>query len=305
MHFFLFLFSCVFGSSGDRTHWHQNCLKKCFREHCRSEQIYFPIYSFPFSSVPCPLKCKYDCIVEANTEIGKYWKNKHQFYGKWSFKHAYNCEEIASVIFSLGNGLFTIIGYSRSTSKKHNFTSKNAAYFSKLLKIHAILCSIVWLCSAQFHARDTLISERMDYFGAAAMIYYTLLISLSRNFQNLKNLFIYLLSTLYLFHVGIMTHRFDYGLNMKICVFIGLSSVLLWVRLYLVERRDHLFKLAALSIFSSALLALEILDFPPIWGYFDAHSLWHAATMPLPLFFYYFLHEDVAYLEYLEMLRRR
>ena len=109
-----------------------------------------------------------------------------------------NCEEIASVIFSLGNGLFTIIGYSRSTSRKHNFTSKNAAYFSKLLKIHAILCSIVWLCSAQFHARDTLVSERMDYFGAAAMIYYTLLISLCRNFQNLKNLFIYLLSTLYL-----------------------------------------------------------------------------------------------------------
>ena len=81
---------------------------------------------------------------------------------------------------------------------------------------------------------------------------------------------------LFRFHVGIMSHRFDYGLNMKVCVFIGLSSVLLWVRLYLVERRDHLFKLAALSIFSSALLALEILDFPPIWGYFDAHALWHA-----------------------------
>ena len=89
------------------------------------------------------------------------------------------------------------------------------------------------------------------------------------------------------FHVGIMTHRFDYGLNMKICVLIGLSSVLLWVRLYLVERRDHLFKLAALSIFSSALLALEILDFPPIWGYFDAHSLWHAGKV-LHFSFIYF-----------------
>ena len=75
-----------------------------------------------------------------------------------------------------------------------------------------------------------------------------------------------------------MIQHFDYGLNMQICVVIGLSSVLLWVRLYLVERREHLFRLAALSIFSSALLALEILDFPPIWGYFDAHSLWHAGS---------------------------
>jgi len=62
---------------------------------------------------------------------------------------------------------------------------------------------------------------------------------------------------------------------MQICVIVGLASVVLWVRLYLIEREMHLFRLAALSVGSSALVALEILDFPPIYGLIDAHALWH------------------------------
>lgn len=63
---------------------------------------------------------------------------------------------------------------------------------------------------------------------------------------------------------------------MQICIIVGLASVVLWVRVYLIEREKHLFRVALLSIGSSALLGLEILDFPPICGLFDAHSLWHA-----------------------------
>lgn len=48
-----------------------------------------------------------------------------------------------------------------------------------------------------------------------------------------------------------------------------------WVRIFLIEREKHLFRIAALTIFTSALLLLEVFDFPPIWGVFDAHSIWH------------------------------
>ena len=45
----------------------------------------------------------------------------------------------------------------------------------------------VWLFSAQFHARDTLVAERLDYFGAALMLYLTLYLTLWRNFPTYKN----------------------------------------------------------------------------------------------------------------------
>lgn len=34
---------------------------------------------------------------------------------------------------------------------------------------------------------------------------------------------------------------------------------------------------------------LEIFDFPPVWGVFDAHAAWHAATVPVTLLLYRFL----------------
>jgi hypothetical protein len=37
---------------------------------------------------------------------------------------------------------------------------------------------------------------------------------------------------------------------------------------------------------------MEIFDFPPIYGMFDAHSLWHACTVPLGFYWYIFLQED-------------
>jgi len=37
---------------------------------------------------------------------------------------------------------------------------------------------------------------------------------------------------------------------------------------------------------------LKVLDFPPLWGILDAHSLWHAATIPLGPWWYYFWELD-------------
>jgi hypothetical protein len=33
-------------------------------------------------------------------------------------------------------------------------------------------------------------------------------------------------------------------------------------------------------------ITLQLLDFPPFWWTFDAHSLWHLSTVPLPLMWY-------------------
>jgi hypothetical protein len=39
---------------------------------------------------------------------------------------------------------------------------------------------------------------------------------------------------------------------------------------------------------------MEIFDFPPFFGLFDAHSLWHACTVPLGFFWYQFLRVDAS-----------
>jgi hypothetical protein len=44
-----------------------------------------------------------------------------------------------------------------------------------------------------------------------------------------------------------------------------------------------------------AALLLELFDFPPIWGIFDAHSLWHATTAPLAKTLWDFHIEDALF----------
>lgn len=44
---------------------------------------------------------------------------------------------------------------------------------------------------------------------------------------------------------------------------------------------------AAVYVTLTVLVAsLEVFDFPPLMWTFDAHSLWHLATIPLPYFIY-------------------
>lgn len=41
--------------------------------------------------------------------------------------------------------------------------------------------------------------------------------------------------------------------------------------------------------------ALEIYDFPPYGGYFDAHSIWHLATVPLTILLWSFIRDDAEF----------
>lgn len=47
-----------------------------------------------------------------------------------------------------------------------------------------------------------------------------------------------------------------------------------------------------MQVLVNVAMLLEVLDFPPILGVLDAHSLWHAATAPLAYLFYSFIECD-------------
>jgi len=52
-------------------------------------------------------------------------------------------------------------------------------------------------------------------------------------------------------------------------------------------KKRHIICLLCQILFIFA-ASLEIFDFPPFWGILDAHSLWHAATVPLGFMWYHF-----------------
>lgn len=286
---FLALFYAVVvvieSSPGDRSSWYRSCFAKCASDNCGGDSS-LPTYSFPLSPLPCSLSCKSTCIESSDKTIREKWNKTVQFFGKWPFRRIGNCEELASCVFSVGNLMFTIAGFIRA---KRRYPTVN----DKILLFHAVVCSTGWLFSAQFHARETSLSERMDYLGAAAIVYSTLFISLVRNFERFQSQFGITVFWCYCYHVYHMAGKIDYGLNMKICVLLGILSVALWVRVYLVERSEALFKVTLVSIASSLLLGLEILDFTPLYRIFDAHSLWHCGTMPVPWLLYPALMEDL------------
>jgi hypothetical protein len=167
------------GSPGDRSSWYRSCFAKCISENCDGVSE-LPAYSFPLTPLPCPLKCKANCIETTRQIIDQKWNKQVQFFGKWPFRRLGNCEELASCVFSVGNLVFTIAGYLKA---KRMFSTTN----DKVLLFHAFVCSFGWIMSAQFHARETKTSEKLDYFGALAIVYATLFLSLSRNFGRRSN----------------------------------------------------------------------------------------------------------------------
>ncbi|KAH0874395.1 hypothetical protein HID58_071757 [Brassica napus] len=42
-------------------------------------------------------------------------------------------------------------------------------------------------------------------------------------------------------------------------------------------------------------MLLEIYDFPSYGGYFDAHSIWHLATVPLTILWWSFIRDDAEF----------
>lgn len=59
-------------------------------------------------------------------------------------------------------------------------------------------------------------------------------------------------------------------------------------------RTKHLARLKLWTVVFCAALAmlLEIFDFPPLWGVFDAHAVWHATTLPITYIWWSFIKDD-------------
>lgn len=79
---------------------------------------------------------------------------------------------------------------------------------------------------------------------------------------------------------------------MKVCAAMVIAQLVLWGVWAVVSRHPARWKLLTVVVGGSLGMLLEILDFPPLWGFVDAHALWHATTIPLTYLLWSFVRDD-------------
>ncbi|KAF2604930.1 hypothetical protein F2Q70_00028497 [Brassica cretica] len=119
-----------------------------------------------------------------------------------------------------------------------------------------------WFWSAVFHIRDIDITKRLDFSSAIAVLGFSLIVSILRTFD-----------------VQLEAAR----VMVSAPVLALVTPHVLYINFY------------ELDYASDLAMLLEIYDFPPYGGYFDAHSIWHLATVLLTILWWSFIRDDAEF----------
>ncbi|XP_072343797.1 post-GPI attachment to proteins factor 3 isoform X1 [Scyliorhinus torazame] len=289
-------------SQGDREPHYRNCVRLCERQNCTGPALRAfgkiqPLHMLA-TGWRCADDCKYNCMWAT---VGLYIKEGHkvpQFHGKWPFYRFLFFQEPASAAASMLNGLANYVMLNRYRA---------AVPFQSPMYRTCISFAMVtlnaWVWSTVFHTRDTLLTEKMDYFCASSVMLYSIYLCCVRTLGLTRpwtaSLFGALLIVLFGCHVWYLTYvHFDYGYNMAANILIGLINVLWWLCwcLWNRARLPYVWKCMIVVGLLHGLALLELLDFPPWLWVFDAHAVWHFSTIPVPFLFYSFLIDDSLHL---------
>lgn len=303
--YFLLSISKAGASTGDLSKTFQAYFRQCQNELCTSsykakEFEKLQPYHLQYLGWDCIEECKYNCMWQTVEDFQQQNLRVPQFYGKWPFLRIMGMQEPASVLFSLLNGLghlYMIMKFRRKVPR--NAPMYYAWHIYSLIAMHA------WFWSTIFHGRDTVFTEKMDYFAAVSlnlsgilMISWRSLGLLNNGDRDLRVILtsVAVLSVIFWRHVNYLNglKRFDYGYNMKFNLFVGLINSVWWIGWCManIRRKPYLKNPIICIIAANLLLLLELLDFPPVMWTLDAHSLWHAGTIPLIFIWYKYVIPD-------------
>lgn len=296
------LLSCLVtqtaASWGDQSSYYQMCVQHCSRQTCSSQpslSAWSEARSVPerLLGITCLEDCRYSCMWETVDEMEKRHGLVPQFHGKWPFHRVLGLQEPASVLFSVLNllsNLGMVIWFMGTVPS--NCSMYRCWLFYSFTAINA------WVWSTVFHARDTDLTEMLDYFSAFATVLASLLVCCIRivGTDNMKAVIISALCVAFFSHhvFNMAFVRFDYGHNMKVNVSVGVLNGLGWLGWAYTHYQDgpHVRKGVLTIIILSLSVLLELVEFSPWWWMVDSHALWHLATFPLPLLWYRFAAGD-------------
>lgn len=203
-------------------------------------------------------------------------------------------QEPFSVLFSLFNFLAHYNGLSKITGNL-----PESYPLRKYYMILAYLGFATWIFSAIFHMRDFLFTEQLDYFAAGASVLYGLYYAPIRIFRldrggrrgSVLRAWTLLCVLCYIAHVTYLKwFKWDYGYNMTANVVVGIMQHTMWswfsFNKYKSSKRSWAAWPGLVVAWLLLAMSLEVLDFPPLWGSVDAHSLWHLGTVGPTILWY-------------------
>ncbi|KAJ9588908.1 hypothetical protein L9F63_017786, partial [Diploptera punctata] len=296
----------------DRSPYYQTCLEKCTTANCTKDGMNFqsvlpaqPFY-LKLTKWTCRDECSYNCMWKTvDAFINRNW-NVPQFHGKWPFVRIFGIQEPASVLFSIFNFAAHLMML-REFRKQVRKTSP--MYW--LWTFYNVICLNCWFWSTIFHTRDTLFTEKMDYFSAFSTVlfsFYAMVIRLLNEKSKFLTVVLSLICLVFfVFHVTYLSYvNFDYGYNMQANIAVGFANAMGWFIwcYYYRKTQPYVWRCALFVSLIGLCMLLEIIDFPPILWLIDAHALWHLATSGLPFLFYRFLIDDCKFLRNEKELKR-
>jgi len=248
----------------------------------------------------CTGECRYQCMLQEESSRDAS-ADPIKYHGKWPFLRILNIQEPASVGFSILNLLVHFQGLSSFLVLlyyKLPLRPKGPYYeYVGLWTIFGLLSMNSWIWSSVFHSRDVKLTESLDYSSAVALLGYSLILAIIRTGSlRIEAARVMVAAPIIAFvttHILYLNlYKFDYGLNMIVCVVIGVLQLIIWAVWGLVTKHPARYKLWTVILATALAMLLEIFDFPPVWGIFDAHSIWHAATLPITYLWWSFIKDD-------------
>ncbi|XP_038686138.1 post-GPI attachment to proteins factor 3-like isoform X2 [Tripterygium wilfordii] len=284
--------------------------EKCF-QHCKFSSDGKPVDGPWYLQEPLYLKwkqwnchsdCCYHCMLAREEERTQAGHKPLKYHGKWPFQRVYGIQEPVSVALSALNlaiqfhgwvSFFILIYY-----KLPLRPNKKTYYeYTGLWHIYGLLSMNAMFWSAVFHCRDVELTGKLDYSSAVALIGFSLILAILRAFhvrdEAARVMIAAPLIAFVTTHILYLNfYQLDYGLNMKVCMAMSIAQLLIWAFLAGLSYHPSRWKLLATVVGGSLAMLLEICDFPPYWGYVDAHALWHATTIPLTYLWWSFVKDD-------------
>jgi hypothetical protein len=294
------LLSVVHGSIGDRDPLFHQCLDGCAcpqtpttTDHTASNQpITSPINAYWFyPEWDCQDECVYTCVREVSAVRVRQGHPVFKYYGHWPFVRYGGFDQAASVAFSLLNCVPNTFFLVRHVARMLSGGGQKLSLLEVFLTIQSASAILAWVISAIFHSRLTDYTTALDYCSALTFLTMALWVAFYRvigqNFSTVTvwSLFALFVSALaYRLHI-LATRPIDFGMHMNICVAISTVQAIIWIYWAVfgtsIHGKTQKYICLACQVWLTAAASLELLDFPPFFGLFDAHSLWHLVTIPL------------------------
>ncbi|EGT47002.1 hypothetical protein CAEBREN_00684 [Caenorhabditis brenneri] len=290
-------FSPSDASPGDRSVWYQECTESCIKKFNCSKSF----GTFSWVRGDC-FWCRYECMWETVGHFESNFGKVPQFHGKWPFfaiplPFGFVIQEPASMLFSILN-LIAVFKMLQRFKRIKDFPNRS------MWLIYAHTGIFTWLSSTLFHMFDCDLTEKLDYFGAYTFVLSALYVSFMFIQPNLEHsregriqllLIKLLFLVIFLKHLVDMFNHFDYGYNMFCCILFSIAATCCY--LYHLYRRkvdlgsfqEEDILLIRLVVWANLATGLELLDFTPVFWIFDSHSLFHLATVPIPIWWADFL----------------